>query len=304
MRIANSEIASAARQVLRRQHLITNRAKIIFMKSIRIFLGYFILILIALSMLLPFFAMLSLSFMQSGEIFSYPPKIFSKNITFENYKNVFESIPITRYFLNSLFVAAITTAGQVLFSAFAGYAFARLNFKGKDILFFIFLITMMIPPQVNIIPLFFLMRELHLVDTYQALIIPGFFGGFGVFMLRQYFLGLPKDLEESSKIDGCNIFQTFFKIAFPLALPAIVTLGIFTFVSSWNSFMWPLIITSSDYMKTLPVGLASFKGSFREITLWGDLLACAVICTIPVTGIFLLGKKYFINDILQGGVKE
>ena len=266
--------------------------------------GYFILVLIALSMLIPFFAMLNLSFSPSNEIFSYPPKLFSKHFTFENYRNVFASIPVAKYFLNSLFVAIITTLGQVMFSAIAGYAFARLKFKGSGILFLIFLITMMVPPQVNIIPLFFLMRELHLVDTYQALIIPGFFGGFGVFMLRQYFLGLPKDLEESAKMDGCNIFQTFYKIALPLALPSIATLSIFTFVSSWNSFMWPLIITSSDRMRTLPVGLAIFKGSFREITLWGDLFACAVICTIPVIFVFLVGKKYFINDLLQGSVKE
>lgn len=163
---------------------------------------------------------------------------------------------------------------------------------------------MLIPPQVNIIPLFFLMREMHLVDTYQALILPGLFGGFGVFMMRQHFLGLPKDLEEAARIDGCNLFQTFYKIALPLAMPAIATLAIFTFVTCWNSFMWPLIITNSDAMRTLPVGLAVFKGSFREITLWGEMLACSVICVVPVIIVFLLGKKYFINDLLQGSVKE
>ena len=163
---------------------------------------------------------------------------------------------------------------------------------------------MLIPPQVNIIPLFFLMRELHLIDTYQALILPGLFGGFGIFLMRQYFLGLPKDLEEAAKIDGCNIFHTFFKLALPLALPTVATLALFTFVTSWNSFLWPLIVTNTDGMRTLPVGLAIFKGSFREITLWGELLACSVICTIPVIGVFLIGKKYFINDIMQGGVKE
>ena len=262
------------------------------------------MVLIAGSMLMPFFAMVNLSFCPSNEIFSYPPKLFSTHLTLANYRNVFASIPVAKYFFNSLEVALLTTFGQVIFSAFAGYAFARLKFKGSGVLFLILLITMMVPPQVNIIPLFFLMRELHLVDTYQALIIPGFFGGFGVFMLRQYFLGLPKDLEESAKIDGCNIFQTFYKIAFPLALPSIATLSIFTFVSSWNSFMWPLIITSSDKMRTLPVGLAVFKGSFREITVWGDLFACAVICIIPVVVVFLIGKKYFINDLLQGSVKE
>lgn len=273
-------------------------------KSTKILLGYSLLILIAFSMLVPFFAMVSLSFSQNSGIFSYPPSLFPKGFTFLNYIDVFRAIPIAKYFLNSFIVATITTVGQILFSAFAGYAFARLKFKGSDWLFLIILITMMIPPQVNIIPLFFLMRELHLIDTYQALIIPGFFGGFGIFMFRQFFLGLPKELEEASKIDGCNIFETFYKIALPLSLPTISALAIFTFISSWNSFMWPLIVTNSDSMRTLPVGLAIFKGSFREITNWGDLLACAVICTIPTIWIFLIGKKYFINDLLQGSLKE
>lgn len=274
------------------------------MKMTKIFLGYLILSLIALSMLIPFFAMLSLSFSQNNEIFSYPPSIFGQKLTLYNYVDVFSSIPVFRYFLNSLLVAVITTIGQVAISACAGYAFARLKFKGNNLIFLIILITMMIPPQVNIIPLFFLMREMHLIDTYQALIIPGFFGGFGIFMFRQFFLNLPKDLEESSRIDGCNIFQTFYKIALPLAAPIIATLAIFTFISSWNSFMWPLIVTNSDNMRTLPVGLAIFKGSFREITLWGDLFACAVICTIPTVIVFLVGQKYFINDLLQGSLKE
>lgn len=274
------------------------------MKSTKFFLGYVTLIIIAISMLTPFLTMFNLSFSQNSEIFAYPPTIFPKKWSWENYQSVFSSLPIARYFLNSLFVAIITTIGQVVFSAFAGYAFARLKFKGSDFLFLIILITMMIPPQVNIIPLFFLMREMHLIDTYQALIIPGFFGGFGIFMFRQFFLSFPKDLEESSKIDGCNIFETFYKIALPIALPTIATLAIFTFVSSWNSFMWPLIVTNSDSMRTLPVGLAVFKGSFREITIWGDLLACAVICTIPTIIVFLVGKKYFINDLLQGSLKE
>ena len=274
------------------------------MKKLRIFLGYLILIIIAISMLYPFFAMVNLSFADNNAIFSQAGKIFHTPLTPQNYIDVFEDIPLSTYFMNSLIVAVITTLGQVIIASMAGYAFARLHFKGRDTLFLVILITMLIPPQVNIIPLFFLMRELHLIDTYQALILPGLFGGFGVFMMRQYFLGLPKDLEESSRIDGCNFIETFFKIAIPLAMPVIATLAIFTFVSSWNSFMWPLIVTNSDGMTTLPVGLAIFKGSFREITMWGELLACSVICTIPVIAVFLAGKKYFINDILQGGVKE
>ena len=274
------------------------------MRKLRIFLGYLTLVLIAISMLYPFFAMVNLSLVNNSEIFSNAGKIFHSNLTTSNYLNVFKQIPLSVYFFNSLVVASISTLGQVIFASLAGYAFARLNFKFKNGLFLIILITMLIPPQVNIIPLFFLMREMHLIDTYQALILPSLFGGFGIFLMRQYFMGFPKDLEESARIDGCNLFQTFFKIALPLALPTVATLAIFTFVTTWNSFMWPLIVTNSEGMRTLPVGLAIYKGSFREITLWGELLACSVICTIPVIWVFLLGKKYFISDILQGGVKE
>ena len=272
-------------------------------KAVRI-IGYITLILMSLSMLFPFFAMLNLAFTDDNFIFKNTGVIFQTELTLQNFKQVFNNIPITRYFLNSMIVAVITTLGQVLISSLAGYSFARFNFKYKNFWFLVILVTMMVPPQVNIIPLFFLMRELHLVDTYPALILPGLFGGFGVFLMRQYFLSLPKDLEDSAKIDGCNIFQLFFKIAFPIALPAVVTLTIFTFVTTWNSFMWPLIITNSESMRTLPVGLAIFKGSFREITMWGDLLACSVVCTIPVVIIFLLGKKYFLSDLLSGAVKE
>lgn len=274
------------------------------MKKSVIFFGYITLIIIALSMLFPFFAMVNLALTPENDIFQNLGVFFHTNLTFENFTHVFQEIPITKYFINSMIVALLTTVGQVLISSLAGYSFARLNFRHKEFWFLVVLITMMVPPQVNIIPLFFVMREFHLVDTYTALILPGLFGGFGVFLMRQFFLSLPKDLEEAAKIDGCNLFETFFKIALPLATPAVVTLTIFTFVTTWNSFMWPLIITNSESMRTLPVGLAIFKGSFREITLWGDLLACSVICTIPVVVIFLLGKKYFLSDLLSGAVKE
>lgn len=274
------------------------------MKKLALTLGYLSLIIISLSMLFPFFAMLNLALTPSNEIFNSSGVFFHTNLTLENFRHVFKELPITRYFANSMIVALLTTLGQVIISALAGYAFARLNFKYKNFWFFVILVTMMVPPQVNIIPLFFLMRELHLVNTFPALILPGLFGGFGVFLMRQYFLSLPKDLEEAAKIDGCNIFQTFYKIGLPLALPAVVTLTIFTFVTTWNSFMWPLIITNSESMRTLPVGLAIFKGNFREITMWGDLLACSVICTIPVIAIFFLGKKYFLSDLLSGAIKE
>ena len=264
------------------------------------FFLYFILILTAFSMILPFFIMFLISLSGQENIFTDYKNI---NLSFCAYKNVFASIPVAKYFLNSLIVALFTTIGQVIISALAGYGFAKLKFKGSEALFFIIILTMMIPPQVNIVPLFYLMSKLGWIDTYQALIIPGIFGGFGVFLMRQYFLSFSQELDDASKLDGCNPRQTFYKIALPCAMPAIATLSIFTFVTTWNSFMWPLIVTNTDSMRTLAVGLTIFKGSFREITLWGELMACACICSIPVITIFLIGKKYLINA-QEGAVKE
>ena len=262
---------------------------------------YLILILTAISMLLPFFAMFLISLSGEQNIFANYKDI---NLNLCAYRNVFESIPVMKYFLNSLIVALSTTLGQVFISALAGYGFARLKFSGSEFLFFIVVLTMMVPPQVNIVPLFWLMSKLGWINTYSALIVPGIFGGFGVFMMRQYFLGFEKELEDASKIDGCNPSQTFFKIALPCAMPAIATLAIFTFVTTWNSFMWPLIVTNSESMRTLAVGLAIFKGSFRELTLWGELMAGACICSIPVILVFIAGKKYLINNPMEGAVKE
>lgn len=262
---------------------------------------YLVLILVALSMILPFFMMFFISLSCNENIFTDYKNI---NLSFCAYKNVFESIPVAKYFLNSLIVALLTTLGQVIISALAGYGFAQMKFKGSDVLFYIILITMMIPPQVNIVPLFYLMSKLGWINTYQALIIPGIFGGFGVFMMKQYFTSFSKELVEASTIDGCNPLQTFIKIALPCATPALATLGIFTFVTTWNSFIWPLIVTNTDSMRTIAVGLTIFKSSFREMTLWTELMACSCICSIPVIIIFLLGKKYLINNPQDGAIKE
>lgn len=267
-------------------------------------IGYIILFLGAISMLIPFIYMFFLSFMTNKDIFAGNINIFNPQFTLENYKYAINNTNILRFFLNSLFVATITTIGQVIISSMAGYGFARFNFRHKELLFILVLVSMMIPPQVNIVPLFFIMKQFGWIDTYYALIVPGIFGGFGVFMMRQWFKSIPEDMESSAKIDGCNSIQAFYKIALPLAMPAIITLAIFTFITTWNSFMWPLIVTNSDAIKTLPIALAQFKSSFREITDWGQICAFSVICTLPVIIIFLLGRKFFINDILNGGIKE
>ena len=265
------------------------------------FLLFTILTILAISMILPFIMMFLISLSGNENIFTDYKNI---NLSFCAYKNVFDSIPVVKYFLNSLIVALFTTIGQVIIAVLAGYGFARLKFWGKDALFFIIILTMMVPPQVNIVPLFYLMSKLSWINTYQALIVPGIFGGFGVYMMKNYFTTFSKDLEEAAKLDGCNVWQIFSKIALPCAMPAIATLSIFTFVTTWNSFMWPLIVTNTESMRTLAVGLTIFKGSFREITMWGELMACSVICSIPVILIFIAGKNYLINNPLNGAGKE
>lgn len=272
-------------------------------KGYKIF-SYIVLILVAVSMLIPFLWMVSASFQNDTQIFSGKLNFFPTPFDTSNYEKIVTKIPIGKYFFNSIFVAITTTVFQVFIATMAGFAFAKFKFKFKEVIFVIVLITMMIPPQVNIIPLFFMMREFNWIDTYQGLIIPGIFGAFGIFMMRQWFISMPDSLIESAKLDGCSMFKIFWKIAVPLALPAIVTLTIFSFVTIYNSFMWPLIVTNSDTLRTLPVALASFKGSFRDTIEWGQMLACCVLSLIPVFGIFYAGKKYFLNDILSGGVKE
>jgi len=267
-------------------------------------LAYVFLIAGVISMIIPFLWMLLTSFMSDAQIFSYPPKFIPEPFIVENYTNVASKMPVFKYFLNSLFVATITTLGQILIASFAGFAFAKLNFKFKEPLFFIILLTMMIPPQVNIVPLFYIMKELYWIDSFQALILPGLFGGFGIFLMRQWFKTLPDALIEAAKIDGCNYLHIYLKVALPTALPAIATLAIFTFITCWNSFMWPLIVTNSESITTLPVALAAFKGSFRETIEWGELMACSVITTIPAILIFLIGQKYFIRGIMSAAVKE
>jgi multiple sugar transport system permease protein len=258
----------------------------------------------ALLMILPFWVMVVTSLLGPEEVFQMPPRLWPRLLHWENYQRLFQQVPLDIYFFNSVLVSGVTTVGHVLFSAMAGYAFSRLRFPHKNKLFFAFLMTMMVPPQVNIVPLFFLMKSFHWLDSYAALIVPGLFGAFGVFMLRQWFNGLPKELEEAARIDGCNPWQIFWKIALPLATPALAALAIFVFINTWNSFMWPLIVTNSEGMRTLPVGIATLKGSFRDTTDWTVLMAAATLSILPVVIVFLIGQKQFMKGILAGSVKE
>jgi len=255
-------------------------------------------------MILPFLLMIALAFSPYEKSLTYPPILMPTDLTINNFREVISSNNFLRYFINSIIISFVTTTGQILTCSMAAYAFARIEFKYKNFLFLLFLSTMMIPNQVNIVPLFSMMNKFGWINTYFALIVPGLFSAFGIFLMRQYYITLPKELEESAKIDGCSQWKIFWKIFFPISIPSIATLSIFSFITSWNSFLWPLIVINSDSLKTLPLAIASFKSSFREIVNWSLIMAGTLISIIPTLLIFIFGQKYFISGIISGSVKE
>ena len=260
-----------------------------------------ILLLGAVVMLLPFAWMISTSLKTSGATFVMPPQFIPAEPTLDNYVTAFTTMPMARFLLNSLFVALASTTLMVLNCAMAGYAFARIPFRGRTVLFYAYLATLMVPQQVTLTPLFVLMTQLGWTNSYQALILPASFGAFGTFLMRQFFLKLPREIEEAALIDGAGYVTIFFRIAIHLARPALATLFIFAFMQSWNSFLWPLIITSDTQMMTLPLGLSALQG--RYATDWNVLMAGTVISTLPVLACYVFAQKYIIQGLSQTGLK-
>lgn len=258
----------------------------------------------ALLMAAPFLLMAGTSLMTYAQTIAYPPEWWPRPATLENYRKALTETPLLRYFFNSLLVAVLTVVGQVVTGSMAGFAFARLRFKGRNTLFFAVLATMMVPVYINLVPLFALVSMLGWVDSYQALILPGLSGAFGIFLFRQWFLDLPAELEDAARIDGCSPWDLYWRVALPTALPAIATLAIFEFLASWNTFLWPLVVTHSEAVRTLPVGLAAFRSSMKEVTDWGLLMAATAIAVLPAIAVFVLGQRYFVRGILEGAVKE
>lgn len=259
------------------------------------------LLLGALFMLIPLIWTLSTSLKIPGTEFALPVRWIPETFHFENYLEVVTRVPLPRWFFNSLVVALAASVGQMITGAMAGYAFARLKFRGRDPLFLLFLGTMMIPPQVTIIPLFIIIRAFGWYDSYPGLIIPGLFGAFSVFIMRQFFLTIPGELEDAAKLDGANHWQIFWLVMLPLSGPSLATLGTFTFMTFWNSFLYPLIVTSSQEMRTLTVGLSVFRDTFT--TEWTLLTAGLIISMVPVIVAFLIGQRYFIRGITMTGLK-
>lgn len=254
---------------------------------------------------LPFFWMVLTSFKTQIEAMRIPLTWFPSKFHWDNYRGVWTWVPFGTFYINSIIVAVAQTTGVLLTSSLAAYAFARIKFFARDLIFLLYLATMMIPFTVVIIPQYLLMSWLGWVDTYYALIIPGLCGAYGTFLLRQFLITIPSEMEDAAAIDGCNRLQIYWKIMLPLIQPALITLGIFTFMGSWNNLLWPLIVTHSEKMATLPLGLSMFsitEGWQIHIHL-GVLMAATTSAVIPILIIFMIGQDYFVKGITLTGLK-
>jgi multiple sugar transport system permease protein len=252
----------------------------------------------SLIMLTPFIFMLLVSLLPKTAFLSRNFDL--SQISLRNYVETFQAFPFGRFYLNSIIVATCTTLLQILTASLAAFAFARLRFRGREAIFLLYLTTLMIPFQVTMIPNFILIRYLRWYDTYQALILPASFSVFSTFLLRQYFLGLPLDLDEAARMDGANSWRIWSQIIMPLSGPVLATLAIFNFQGAWNDFLWPLIVTNSEAMRTIPIGLSSFQGQYS--TEWHLLMAGSVIALLPVLIIYTFGQNWFVRGITLSGM--
>ena len=272
----------------------------------RTVLLYAILVIAAIAMVVPFYWALTTSFKLPGDVFS--GNLIPNPFTLENYQDVFRRLPFPRYFLNSVIVTALIVGLNVVFGTAAAYAFAKLRFPGRDALFFLFLLTLMVPFQVNLIPLYRIMVELHKivpaigVDTYFGIVAPAAIQIFGIFLMRQFLRSIPDEILESARMDGASEWRILRSIVFPLAAPGMATLAIFTFVAAWNDFLWPLVVTDSDSMRTLPVGLALLAR--RNTVVWGQTMAGTVVAVAPMVLVFLFLQRRFIEGLTAGSVKD
>jgi multiple sugar transport system permease protein len=273
-------------------------------RAFRTGLRYLLLTAVAALMVGPFLWMVSTSMKTQGEIFRYPPQWIPEQWNLRNYSAIMDVLPLGRMLLNSFTIAVSATIGQLASCALAAYAFARMKFRGKTPLYFVLLATMMIPPQVTMIPVFLIMKSLGLIDTLYALIVPAFFGGaFGTFLLRQFFSTIPVDLEDAARIDGCGSFRIFWRIVLPLSRPALTTLALFTFMAYWNDLFGPVIYLSSIGKATLTIGLANLQ-SGAMTTRYDLLMAGSVLSVLPILILFIVGQRWFIRGIATTGLKE
>ena len=267
-----------------------------------------ILIFVSLLSIFPFIWLISTSLKGIDEnIFAYPPVLMPQQFTWDNYLGVWNKVNFMGYFINSMIVAGLTVFLNLLLSSLAAYPLARMNFAGKKVVFFAILATIMVPFQAIMLPVYLITIKLHLLDSvnnlmgYLGLVMPFAVSAFGIFLMRQAFLAVPKELEEAAIVDGCNVFQVFFKIVLPMVKPTLAVLAIFTFIGSWGEFLWPSIVLTKDAMYTLPVGVNNLQGMFSSN--WRFIAAGSILSTIPILIFFLALQKYFISGENDGAVK-
>jgi multiple sugar transport system permease protein len=262
---------------------------------------YIVLILIAVIMVVPFLWMLSTSLKTQYDAVKIPPVWIPDPPQWENYVKLFTEQPMFQFMLNTIKIVFFVVLGQLFFSSLAAYSFARISFKGRNVMFFFYIATLMVPGQVTMIPTYLMFAKAGLTDNHLALILPAFFSAFGVFLLRQFFMSLPRELEEAAEIDGCNPFMTYWRIMLPLVVPAMLTLGVFTLMNTWNDYMGPLIYLSSPEKYTMTLGIAYFKGVYT--TQWNLVMAGSIVSVVPILIAYLCAQKYFIEGIAFSGVK-
>lgn len=262
---------------------------------------YVFLILMAALMLLPFLWMLSASFKQDRDVFTYPIEWIPSNPEWQNYSRIWTQIPLLTYILNTVKLTIIVTLLQLFTSSFAAYAFSKLNFKGRNVLFLGYIATIAVPWQAYMVPQFMMLRGMGLNNTHLAIIILQAFSAFGVFMMKQFYEGIPTELCEAARIDGMTEYGIYAKIMLPLSKPALSTLTIFTFVNTWNDFLGPYIYLTRDNLKTIQLGLRSFIGQYSSE--YGLIMAGSVVTMIPVLVVFLSLQKYFVEGVASSGLK-
>ena len=256
----------------------------------------------AVLMVFPMIWMLLSSFKSGYEFYSYPPSFFPVDWRLMNYADAYNSGSWSIYFFNSVVYSGATIFGQLFTCFIAAYAYARLEFKGKNVLFILTLATMMIPGQVTIISVYLILSKLGWIDTYPGLLIPGLTSAFGIFLLRQFLMAVPTEMEEAASIDGAKRYHTMLYIVLPLIKPAMISLFIFTLIGSWNEYFWPLIITSSPNMRTVQIGLAMFRDMYGIVE-YGEMMAASVIVMLPLIVGFIFAQKQFIEGIATSGLK-
>jgi len=256
---------------------------------------------LAVLVLAPLAWMVSASFMVSGEANHFPPPLLPSRATFEHYTDLFTRLNLARAFGNSLLVAVLATIVSLVTNSMAGYAFAKLRFRGRERTFRLLLAALVIPGQVSMLPLFLLLKSMGLVNTYTGVIVPFMATIFGIFMVRQYALSIPDDLLDAARVDGAGEFRMFVEIVLPVLAPILATLAVFTFLSAWNDFLWPLIVLSDDSRYTLPVALASLSGEHVQDT--ELMMAGSVLTVLPVLAVFLLLQRAYMRGVMMGSVK-